>query len=76
MHRRLVHLWSARAKHAAIRRLPSSRLPRRATYFSHGTTLGYLSWPTLSPRWGVFALLKTRNQLVMSLDMLCKIYSN
>ena len=35
---RLVHLWSARAKHAVIMRLPSYTLPRRAANFSDGTT--------------------------------------
>ncbi len=49
MHMRLVHLWSARAKHAVIMRIPSSMLPRRAAYFSDGTTLGYRSWPPLWP---------------------------
>jgi hypothetical protein len=43
---RLVHLWSARAKHAVIIRMLSYALPRRAAYFSDGTTLGYRSWPT------------------------------
>ncbi len=50
MHMRLVHLWSARAKHGVIMRIPSSMLPRRAAYFSDGTTLGYRSWPPLWPR--------------------------
>jgi hypothetical protein len=43
MHMRLVHLWSAGAKHAVIMRIPSYRLPRRTAYFSDGTTLGYRS---------------------------------
>ena len=43
---RLVHLWSARVKHAVIMRILSYTLPRRAAYFSDGTTLGYRSWPT------------------------------
>jgi len=47
---RLVHLWSARAKHAVIMRIPSDTLPRRAAYFSDKTTLGYRSWPPLWPR--------------------------
>jgi hypothetical protein len=38
MHMRLVHLWSARAKHAVIMPIPSSTLPRRAVYFSDGIT--------------------------------------
>ncbi len=50
MYVRLVHLWGARAKHAVIMRIPSSTLPRRAAYFSDGTTLGDRSWPTLWPR--------------------------
>jgi len=52
MYVRLVHLWGARAKHAVIMRMPSSTLPRRAAYFSAGTTttLGYRSWPPLWPR--------------------------
>ncbi len=33
----LEHLWSARAKHVGIRRIPSYTLPRRAAYFSDGT---------------------------------------
>jgi len=47
---RLVHLWSAQAKHAVILRLPSSTLPRPAAYFSDSTTHSYRSWPTLWPR--------------------------
>jgi hypothetical protein len=47
---RLVHLWSARAKHAVIRRMPSSMLPRRAAYDADGTTLGSRAWPSLWPR--------------------------
>jgi hypothetical protein len=50
MHMRLVHLWSARAKHAVIMRITSYTLPRHAAYFSDGTTLGYRSWPPLWPR--------------------------
>src|SRR5262245_32616272 len=60
---RLVQLWGARAKHAVIMRMPSSLLPRRAAYFSHGITPGYRSWLPLWPREAVLALLKTRNQL-------------
>jgi len=60
---RLVHLWSARAKQAVILRIPSDTLPRRAAYFSDGTTLGYRSWPPPWPRYAACALLKTRNQL-------------
>ncbi len=50
MHMRLVPLWSARAKHAVIMRIPSSTLPQHVAYFADGTTLGYRSWLTLSPR--------------------------
>jgi len=50
MYMRLVHLWGARVKHAVIMRIPSSTLPRRATYFADGTTRGYRSWPPLWPR--------------------------
>ncbi len=63
---RLVHLWSARAKQAVIMRIPSDTLPRRAAYFSDGTTLGYRSWPPPWPRCAACALLKTRNQLMVS----------
>ena len=35
MHMQLVHLWSARAKYAVIRRIASSTLPRRATSLSN-----------------------------------------
>jgi hypothetical protein len=66
MHMRLVHLWSARAQHAVIRRMRSSTLPQRAAYCSDDTTLSYRSWPPLWPRGAVFALLKTRNQLIDS----------
>ena len=45
MLRRLVHLWGARAKHAVIMRIPSYTLPRRAAYFSDGTTPSHRSWP-------------------------------
>ena len=34
MYMRLVHLWGARAKHAVTMRMPTSTLPRRATYVS------------------------------------------
>src|SRR5712691_8913017 len=46
MHLRLVHLWSARAKHAEIMRMPSSTLPRRAACFSDGphTRLSLLAY--------------------------------
>jgi len=57
MYVRLVHLWGARAKHAVIMHIPSSRLPRRAAYFSDGITPGYRSGPTPEQRWAVFALL-------------------
>jgi len=60
----LVHLWSARAKHAVIMRLPSSTLPRRAAHFPAGTTRGSCSWPPLWPRGALLALVKTRNQLM------------
>ena len=63
MYMQLVHLWSARAKQAVIMRIPSDTLPRRAAYFSDGTTLGYRSWPPPWPRYAACALLKTRNQL-------------
>ncbi len=59
MYMRLEHLWSARVKHAGIMRLPSDTLPRRAAYFSDGTTLGSRSWPPRWPRGTVFALVKT-----------------
>jgi len=67
MPRRLVQLWSVRAKHAVLRRLPSSTLPQCASYFSDGTALGYRSWPPLWPREAVCALMKTCNQLHYSL---------
>ena len=60
---RLVYVWSARVKHAVLRRISSNTLPRHAAYFSDGTTLGYRSWSTPWPRWTVCVLLKTRNQL-------------
>src|SRR5712691_7334278 len=44
---RLVQLWSARAQHAVIRRIPSNTLPQYAVYFSDGPTHGYCSWLTL-----------------------------
>src|SRR2546425_1675276 len=66
MPRRLVHLWSARAKHAVIMRLPSSTLPRRAAYLSDGPTHGYHAWPPLWPKRAVCALLKTCNQLMLT----------
>src|SRR6266852_5095710 len=62
MNMRLVHLWSARAKQAVIMRIPSDTLPRRAAYFSDGTTLGYRSWPPPWPRCAACALLKTSKQ--------------
>jgi hypothetical protein len=40
MYMRLAHLWGTRAKHAVIRRMPSSTLPRRAAYFSDAITPG------------------------------------
>jgi hypothetical protein len=46
----LAHLRDARAKHAVLIRIPSSTLPRRATYFADGITPGYYSWPPLRPR--------------------------
>ena len=61
MSMRLVHLWSAQAKHAVIMRIPSYMMPRRAAYISDGPTLGSRSWPTLWPRCAVFALMKTCN---------------
>jgi quercetin dioxygenase-like cupin family protein len=64
MYVRLVQLWGARAKHAVIMRLPSSRLPQRAAYFSAGITPGYRSGPPPEHRGAVLALLKTRNQLM------------
>ena len=62
----LVHLWSARAKHAVLMRISSYTLPRRAAYFSDSPTrppLLVYPWP----RWPMCALLKTRNQLYLSL---------
>ncbi len=50
MHMQLVHLWSARAKHAVLMRIPSYTLPQCAAYVSDGPTRGYRSWPTLGPR--------------------------
>ena len=47
---RLVQLWSARVKYAVIMRILSYTLPRRAAYFSDGTTLGYRFWPPRGPR--------------------------
>src|SRR5712691_2362655 len=44
--------------------LPSDTLPRRAAYFSDGTTLGYRCWPPPWPRCAACALLKTRNQFL------------
>jgi hypothetical protein len=44
-------------------RISSNMLPQRAAYFSDGPTRNHRSWPTLWPRWAVFALLKTRNRL-------------
>jgi len=58
----LVHLWSARAKHAVIMRLPSCTLPRRAAHLSAGTTRGYRSWPPPWPRWAVCVLLETSQE--------------
>jgi hypothetical protein len=46
MHRRPVHLWSARTKHAGILRIPSYALPRRATHFSDRTAFVCRSWLT------------------------------
>jgi hypothetical protein len=63
MYMRLKHLWSAPAQHAGIVCIPSATRPRRAAYFSDGTTRGSRSWPPRWPRGAVFALLKTRNQL-------------
>ncbi len=64
MYMRLKHLWSAPAQHAGIVCIPSGTRPRRAAYFSDGTTRGSRSWPPRWPRGAVFALLKTRNQLL------------
>src|SRR2546430_10875295 len=64
-----MHAYAARpslectSKTSVIMRILSSTLPRRAAYFSDGTTLSYCSWPPLWPRCAVSALLKTRNQL-------------
>ena len=63
MYMRLKHLWSAPAQHAGIVCIPSATRPRRAAYFSDGTTRGSRSWPPRWPRGAVFALVKTRNQL-------------
>jgi len=62
---RRVHLRDTRAKHAVIRRIPSSIRPRRAAYFADGITPGYHSWPPLWPRGAVLVLVKTRNQLIV-----------
>jgi hypothetical protein len=62
MRMRRVHLWSARAKHAVLRRISSDTRPRRAAYFADGTTHGYRSWPTPWLKWAVFVGLKTHNQ--------------
>src|SRR5262249_52782067 len=42
----------ARAKHAVLVRLSSTRLTQRAAYFSDGPTRHHRSWPTPRPRWG------------------------
>jgi hypothetical protein len=39
MHVRLLHRWSAWAKHAVRMRIPSHALARRATHFSDRPTL-------------------------------------
>jgi hypothetical protein len=44
---RFVQLWSAQAKHAGFRRIPSDTLPRHAAYIADGPTRGYRSWPPL-----------------------------
>ena len=44
---RFVQLWSAQAKHAGLRRIPSDTLPRHAAYIADGPTRGSRSWPPL-----------------------------
>jgi hypothetical protein len=43
MHLRLVHVWSTQTQQAAIMRMLSHTLPRRAVYVSDGTPRGYRS---------------------------------
>src|SRR2546422_7206161 len=47
-------------------RISSPSLPQRAAHFSDGTGLVYRSGPLPEPRRAVFALLKTRNQLIVN----------
>ena len=48
-----------------LRRMSSNTLPRHAASFADGTTRGSRSWPLPWPRWAVWVLLKTRNQLYL-----------
>src|SRR6266849_5672705 len=50
---RLVHLWSARAKHVVIMRLSSYTLPRRTAYFHIKLVASFRSRRSFSlgPRW-------------------------
>ena len=61
MSARRVHPWSVRAQQAAITRMPTHVLPRRAMQCSDGTALLCSTWRSPWPRRGVSALLQTRN---------------
>jgi hypothetical protein len=64
MERRPVHLWSARAPQAVIRRLPAATQPRRARYCSHHTAFSSTAFDIRhGHREKACAFLKTRNRL-------------